>query len=328
VRRNGRLDLINFTIPAAQRHRGGGRPGSRPSTGVRNGFWQWQGSGMAGLRGGWVWRGSGVVGIGGDAARTGTGGCAAEMVRSTSIILPFQRHSGWVWPGFGPFTIPAAQRQRAPEWPGLAPVRAPQAANPAGRAPTPACCAAALCAGCPPHPASQPPPPRLLVPFGRPRPRPHLLAGAAGAHDLQQRHDVGGAEEVGAHDAVLGARLGAHLLGWRGWGGVGLGGCSWGFGTVRAGLATVTTRETQGQKRDQKRGRSAVKRAVKRAVKSAVDARSNPTPHQVDVDGGGVGGEDGVGAARRLEVGKDALLQGDVLDMGGLGGVGVLCVWG
>mmetsp|Transcript_5505 Transcript_5505/g.13638 ORF Transcript_5505/g.13638 Transcript_5505/m.13638 type:complete len:698 (+) Transcript_5505:463-2556(+) len=72
-----------------------------------------------------------------------------------------------------------------------------------------------------------------------------LLAGALGAHNLQQRHDVRGREEVRAQDAVLRGRLGAH---------------------------------------------------------------------QVDVNGGRVGGQDAVGAARLLQVRKDALLERDVLD--------------
>ena len=42
--------------------------------------------------------------------------------------------------------------------------------------------------------------------------------------------------------------------------------------------------------------------------------RASLGPNQVDVDGRGVGGEDAIGAAFALEVGEDALLEGDVLD--------------
>ena len=72
----------------------------------------------------------------------------------------------------------------------------------------------------------------------------YLLGGLSGAHDLQQWHHVRGREEVGADDAIGGARVLAN---------------------------------------------------------------------QADVDGAGVAAQDGVRAARLLQVGKDALLQGDVL---------------
>lgn len=40
---------------------------------------------------------------------------------------------------------------------------------------------------------------------------PYLCTGAICAHNLQQRHDVSGGEEVGAQDAVSSRGLGAHL---------------------------------------------------------------------------------------------------------------------
>lgn len=48
------------------------------------------------------------------------------------------------------------------------------------------------------------------------------------------------------------------------------------------------------------------------------DRRSRPrsAAHQVDVNGGCVCGEDGVRRAGGLQIGKDALLQGDVLRLG------------